>query len=108
MTRTWDLRIRNPLTQNDNPSDNNDLAEDENTAYKPAYKKDKISNDNHADEIPSELAEIVKAWPTLPDHIKQTMLDLVRAVSLQNYLSLPCSKPDKPDNTDTIENDEHT
>jgi hypothetical protein len=31
-------------------------------------------------ELPSDLAEIVAVWPELPEHIKQTIMVLLRSV----------------------------
>ena len=75
MTRTCDLRIRNPLNENDNASEIKDLEQTEKTAYTPAYK------DCSDDSIPSELVEIIEAWNELPQHVKQTIRTLVSVTS---------------------------
>ncbi|MCK4628345.1 MAG: hypothetical protein KAT56_05040, partial [Sedimentisphaerales bacterium] len=73
-----DLRIRNPLTQNDNDCENKDLQQSKTGAYKPAYKQIQKNTPNQTETLPSELAEIVSAWPKLPGHIKQSILALVK------------------------------
>ncbi len=57
---------------------NKDLRVLKNTAYKPAYKEDQIII---ADDIPSELLNIISKWEILPDHIKQTSKTLVNSIT---------------------------
>jgi len=80
--RTCDLRIRNPLRENDNSSDNKDLQSAAITAYKPAYKDNpKIESNqdkNDTQNLPPDLAEIVAIWLELPGHIKAAIKALVQ------------------------------
>ncbi len=80
-TRTCDLRIRNPLPENDNDSESKDLENTETGAYKPAYKENPKMAENEADSIPSDLAQIVSVWPGLPEHIKAAIKALVKTNS---------------------------
>jgi hypothetical protein len=77
-TRTCDLRIRNPLSQNGKPLKNNDLAIQESGAYKPAYKKNQKTTSSQLQNIPSDVAEIVAIWLELPGHIKEAIKSLVQ------------------------------
>ena len=72
-------RFSKPLTQNDNVSLGKDLQPTQSNAYKPAYKQIPKNTSNQTETLPPELAEIVAAWPKLPEHIKQSILALVRA-----------------------------
>ena len=76
--RTCDLRIRNPLRENDNSSDNKDLQSAAITAYKPAYKENAKTGQNDPVELPSDLTEIVRLWPELPEHIKAAIKALIQ------------------------------
>ncbi|MHC4266808.1 MAG: hypothetical protein ACYSUK_12895 [Planctomycetota bacterium] len=44
--------------------------------YTPAYKQNLKKPQN----LPPELAEIVEAWPNLPEHIRQAVMALIRTV----------------------------
>ena len=77
--RTWDLRIRNPLPKNGKPCNDSDLSSDDKGAYTPAYKEFQKTLPNQIPVLPQELADIVEAWPRLPDSIKSAILTLVKA-----------------------------
>jgi hypothetical protein len=81
-TRTSDLRIRNPLDENDKPLNINDLTIQESGAYKPAYKNNpKIGSNqdkNDTRNLPTDLAEIVAVWPELSEHIKAAIKALIQ------------------------------
>jgi len=78
--RTCDLRIRNPLTKNNNSIKSKDLQSQASGAYKPAYKENPKTAKNLAENLPADLAEIVAVWSKLPEHIKRTIQVLVRSV----------------------------
>ncbi len=81
-TRTCDLRIRNPLSKNDNSIKNKDLLQAETIAYKPAYKNisEIAENKTQIDiqKLPTELADIVTIWHKLPEHIKAAIKALAQ------------------------------
>ena len=55
------------------------LQKDENGDCKPAYKRNPKNPENQAPELP----EIVRLWPLLPGHIKDTIKTLVEAHKAQ-------------------------
>ena len=72
-------RFSKPLPQNDNDCKSKDLQQAKTGAYKPAYKQIQKNTPNQTETLSPELAEIVAAWPKLPEHIKQSITALVRA-----------------------------
>jgi hypothetical protein len=76
--RTSDLRIRNPLSENDKPIDNKELPQADSGAYKPAYKDNPKMTQNQPQNQPDDLAEIVSVWPKLPEYIKLAIKALVQ------------------------------
>ena len=80
-----ELRLRNPLTQNDNDCNDKDLQQDKEGAYKPAYKNisEIAENKTQIDiqKLPTELADIVTIWHKLPEHIKAAIKALVQTHS---------------------------
>jgi hypothetical protein len=78
--RTYDRLIKNQLHENTNDKQDKDLQQDETGAYKPAYKKNPKTAENQAQELPSDLAEIVAVWPQLPEHIydQVVFLDMLK------------------------------
>ena len=81
-TRTCDLRIRNPLPQDDNTNLTKDLQQDKEGAYKAAYKNisEIAENKTQIDiqKLPTELADIVTIWHKLPEHIKAAIKALAQ------------------------------
>jgi hypothetical protein len=67
------------LTKNDKPCNDSNLASDEKDAYTPAYKEFQKTLPHQIPVLPQELADIVEAWPRLPDSIKSAILALVKA-----------------------------
>ena len=80
--RTCDLRIRNPLNQNDKLLKSKELQTQGSGAYKPAYKDnpkiDSNQDKNDTQNLPPDLAEIVALWLELPGHIKAAIKALVQ------------------------------
>ena len=69
-----------PLPKNSKGLENKDLQQQQSGAYTPAYKENPKTAQNQLKDLPAELAEIVTAWPNLPEHIKQTIITLLRSV----------------------------
>ena len=76
--RTHDPLIKSQLLENTNDCQSKDLAQAKTGAYKPAYKQNSKTGQNEAFEIPSDLAEIVSVWSSLPEHIKQAIKSLTQ------------------------------
>ncbi|MBN2138269.1 MAG: hypothetical protein JW720_10710, partial [Sedimentisphaerales bacterium] len=57
--RTCDPLIKSQLHENSNTFSSKNLRKAENSAYKPAYKKNSEMSSNPAEEIPQDLAEMV-------------------------------------------------
>ena len=74
-------RFSRPPTGNRNQHNNNELRDDENTAYKPAYKQKPKTGIIPSEKLPPDLAAVVEAWPRLPEHIKQSIKALVLAAT---------------------------
>ncbi len=77
--RTCDPLIKSQLHQNDKHIQNKDLHETQSTAYKPAYKEIQKQGEINALKLPSDLAEIVAAWPKLPNEIISVIMTIIRA-----------------------------
>jgi len=67
------------LTKTGKPCNNSDLESYEKGNYTPAYKEFQKSLSNQIPASLQELANVVAAWPTLPDSIKSAILALVKA-----------------------------
>ena len=78
-TRTLNLRIDSPMKQCSKGSKDKDLAESDNTAYKPAYKDHSKGTSKQGNLCPTELQEIINCWDELPEHVRQTIQMLVDA-----------------------------
>jgi hypothetical protein len=66
------------LTKNIKESNNKDLQQGQNVTYKPAYKKIPKEAKNELENVPDDLAEIVRIWASLPQHIKQAINALIQ------------------------------
>jgi hypothetical protein len=71
------------LTENDKLTDNKDLPQAVTSAYKPAYKNNPKTDENRAQNLPDDLAEIVTAWPNLPDAIKAAVKALIQTYNTE-------------------------
>ncbi|MHC4075946.1 MAG: hypothetical protein ACYSRZ_05980 [Planctomycetota bacterium] len=65
------------MPKNDNDCKNKDLQQAESSAYKPTYKQNPKTGQNESVELPSDLAEIVAVWTSLPEHIRAAIKALV-------------------------------
>jgi len=72
-------RFSRPSPENSNSDNNKDLQSQASGAYKPAYKENPKTAKNLAENLPNDLAEIVAAWPELPEHIKAAIKALVHS-----------------------------
>jgi hypothetical protein len=76
--RTCDRLIKSQRSEGPKGSQTKDLSEGQESAYKPAYKKDPKTTENQGQGLPGGLAEIVAVWAGLPGHIRQAIMALVR------------------------------
>ena len=60
-------------------SKDKDLAELDNTAYKPAYKDHSKGTSEQGNPYPMELQELINQWDELPEHVRQTIKMLVES-----------------------------
>ena len=72
-------RFSRPLHEESNSFDDSDLSEAQSSAYKPAYKENQKQGEIDTSQLPSDLAEILKAWNELPSDIKTAIVAIVRA-----------------------------
>src|SRR5262249_31917767 len=70
-TRTFDLRIRNPKTANQNPCTSQGLSSD---GQKLGVPLGVFGSDS------AELSMIAEAWPTLPPTVRESILRLIQSV----------------------------
>ena len=74
-------RFSKPSPKNHNNSKNNDLANTQSGAYKPAYKENPKTAQNQTEDNDLEL--VVNSWLKLPEHIKAAIKTLIEG-SLRN------------------------
>ena len=77
--RTCDPLIKSQLLKKDKQSQNKDLRQGKTSAYKPAYKENQKQGEINALKLPCDLAEIVAAWPKLPNEIISVIMTIIRA-----------------------------
>jgi len=78
-TRTCDPLIKSQLHRGGKAQNSKDLAQQQSATVVPAYREDQETAHNSSAPLPPDLAEIVAAWPQLPEHIKHTVGILIRA-----------------------------
>ncbi len=67
----------NRCLENVSACNNNSLQQDQAGTYKPVYKQNPKTQANSLRNLPSDLADIVVAWSTLPEHVRQAIVTLV-------------------------------
>ena len=76
--RTCDRLIKSQLTESDKPTKHNKLQLDDSSTVASAYKENPKTAQNHHQNMPEDLAEIVAVWPELPEHIKAAIKALIQ------------------------------
>ena len=65
------------MHQNDKSQSDKNLERPKYGTYKPAYKENPTTD--VSENLPDDLAEIVTAWPHLPEYIKSAIKALTQA-----------------------------
>ena len=70
-------RFSKPQDVNCKATQQQDLEAGEKSSYTPAYKQEPKMSQIDTPGLPSDLAEIIAAWPTLPGHVRAAITTLV-------------------------------
>ncbi len=77
--RTYDRLIKSQLAKGHKDNKDSELGQSEETTVVPAYRNSQKTDQNSTGIASPDLADIVAAWPELPDAIRSAILTLVQA-----------------------------